>query len=116
MILETIKNKLLEIDPNVFYGMVDNSMRESVWDYIVFNRKPTKAATNRTGYSYYFSVNIVRENFIPEGLDLTVISKMLEIDGMRLAGTDMEYNYTAKPNTNNVVEMLSIDFVKAVKV
>lgn len=116
MILETIKNKLLEVDPNVFYGMVDKSMRESVWDYIVFNRKPTKPGANRTGYSYYFSVNIVRENFIPEGLDLTVISKMLEIDGMRLAGTDMEYNYTEKPNTNVVVEMLSIDFVRPVKV
>jgi hypothetical protein len=35
---------------------------------------------------------------------------------MKLAGTDMEYNYTAKPNTNTVVEMLSIDFVRAVKV
>lgn len=116
MILEIIKAKLQEIDPNVFYGMVDNSMREAVWDYIVFNRKVTKPGKNRTGYSYYFSVNIVRENFIPEGLDVTVIDKMLEIDGMRLAENDMEYNYTAKPNTNNVVEMLSIDFVRPVKV
>ena len=105
-----------EVDPNVFYGMVDDKMRETVWDYIVFNRKVTKPGTNRTGYSYYFSVNIVRENFIPEGLDLSVIKKMLEIPGMRLAESDMEYNYTAKPNTNNVVEMLSIDFVRPVKV
>lgn len=116
MILETIKDKLKEIDPNVFYGMVDDKMRETVWDYIVFNRKVTKPGTNRTGYSYYFSVNIVRENFIPEGLDLSVIKKMLEIPGMRLAENDMEYNYTAKPNTNIVVEMLSIDFVRPVKV
>lgn len=116
MILETIKEKLQEIDPNVFYGMVDDSMRETVWDYTVFNRKITKPGSERTGYSHYFSVNIVRENFIPEGLDLAVIDKMREIPGMKLAGTDMVYEYTMKPNTNIVVELLSIDFVKAVKV
>ena len=116
MILETIKEKLQEVDPNVFYGMVDPVMRETVWDYIVFNRKITKPGSDRTGYSHYFTVNIVRENFIPEGFDLTVIEKMREIPGMKLAGTDMEYNYTAKPNTNTVVEMFSIDFVRAVKV
>lgn len=116
MILDEIRDKLLEIDPIVFYGMVDNNMQETVWDYIVFNRKPTKVGANRTGYSYYFSVNIIRENFIPEGLDLTVIEKMLEIPGMRLVGNDMEYSYAPKPNTNIVLEMLSIDFVRPVKV
>lgn len=116
MILNDIREKLQEIDPNVFYGMVDPVMRETVWDYIVFNRKPTKVNENKTGYSYHFTVNIVRENFIPEGLDLTVIEKMRSIPGMKLSGADMEYTYVAKPNTNVVVEMLSIDFVKAVKV
>ena len=116
MILNEIKEKLQEIDSRVFYGMVYNSMRETDWNYIVFNRKPTKVGANRTGLNYYFSVNIIREEFIPEGLDMTVIEKMLEIPGMRLAGTDMEYNYTAKPNTDTVVEMLSIDFVRPVKV
>lgn len=115
MILTEIRDKLSEIDDRVFYGMVDNSVQETLWNYIVFNRKPTKIGANRTGYSYYFSVNIIRENFIPEGLDLTVIEKMLEIPGMRLAGNDMEYTYVPKPNTNVVVEMLSIDFVRAVK-
>ena len=74
----------------------------------------SRRKSNRVQLS--FSVNIIRENFIPEGLDLAVIEKMLEIPGMRLAGTDMEYAYTAKPNTNVVVEMLSIDFVRPVKV
>lgn len=116
VILNDIKEKLLEIDSRVYYGMVDESVRETVWDYIVFNRKPTKVNENKTGYSYYFTVNVIRENFIPEGLDLAVISKMLEIPGMRLAGTDFQYAYVEKPNTNAVVEMLSIDFVKSVKV
>lgn len=116
MILNDIREKLQEIDPNVFYGMVDPVMQETVWDYIVFNRKPTKVNENKTGYSYYFTVNIVREEFVPEGADLAVIEKMCSIPGMKLAGTDMEYTYVRKPNTNAVVEMLSIDFVKAVKV
>lgn len=96
--------------------MVDNSVMETVWDYIVFNRKLLKPGKNRTGYSYYFSVNIVREDFIPEGLEIAVIDKMCEITGMRLAENDMEYHYTEKPNTNAVVEMISIDFVRPVKV
>lgn len=115
MILNEIKEKLQKIDSRVFYGMVCNTVRETDWNYIVFNRKPTKIGKNRTGYSYYFSVNIIREEFIPEGLDLTVIEKMLEIPGMRLAENDMEYNYILKPNTDTVVEMLSIDFVRPVK-
>lgn len=115
MILNTIKEKLQELDPNVFYGMVDPKMRETLWNYTVFNRKPTRIAENRTGYTYCFSINIVRENFIPDGTDMAVIAKMLEIPGMRLAGNDIEYTYITKPNTNVVVEMLSIDFVKPVK-
>lgn len=115
MILDVIKNKLEEIDSRVYYGAVSNSAQETEWNYIVFNRKPTKINQNKSGYSYYFSVNIVRENFVPEGLDTEVISKMTSIPGMRLADTDMEYTYIVKPNTNTVVEMLSIDFVKAVK-
>lgn len=116
MILNNIKEKLLEVDPVVYYGAVNKDRRESLWDYIVFDRKVVKPSTNRTGYSYYFSVHIVRENFIPEGEELAVIEKMLEIPGMKLAGTDMTFTYTVKPGTETVVEMLSIDFVRPVKV
>ena len=116
MILDEIKLKLEEIDKCVYYGAVSKSIKETEWNYIVFNRAPTKINQNKNGYSYYFSVNIVRENFVPEGLDLEVISKVEEISGMKLANTDMEYNYIVKPNTNIVVEMLTINFVKAMKV
>ena len=64
----------------------------------------------------YYTVAIVRENFIPEGLEMTVINKMLEIPGMRIAGTGGNYEYVPKPNTNNIVEMFTIDFVKPIKV
>lgn len=115
MILEDIQNKLKEIDRNVFYGMVDNSIRESIWDYIVFNRVSLAASANKTGYTDKFAVHIIRENYIPEGLDVEVINKMCEIDGMRLSGSDATYTYVEKPNTNTVVEMLSLEFIKARK-
>ena len=115
MILDDIKMKLQEIDPNVFYGMVDNIMNETVWDYIVFERKNFSVNENKTGYSHKYTVHIIRENFIPEGIDLDVIAKMCEIPGMRLTSTGGEFAYVAKPNTNIVVEMLSLEFVKAVR-
>lgn len=115
MILEEIKQKLEEVEPRVYYGMVDDSVRETVWDYAVFNRVTTKPTTNKNGFSDYYDVHIVRENFIPEGTDADVIEKMLSIEGMRLAGTDGTYTYVQKPNTNIVVEMLSLHFVRARK-
>ena len=115
MILNDIKTKLKELDTNVFYGMVDNSMQETLWNYIVFNRTSMKTTATKGGYSDYYSVHIIREEWIPEGFEIEVINKMLEIDGMRLAGNDAVYTYVPKPNTNIVVEMLSIDFVKPKK-
>ena len=115
MILDDIKNKLEEIDQNVDYGAVKRSRKETLWNYIVFNRNVMKPNQNKTSYSEYYSVHIVRENFIPEGLVLEVINKMLEIAGMRVASTDIQYNYTTKPSTDKVVEMASIEFVKPVK-
>ena len=115
MILDDIKNKLEEIDPNVFYGMVDDSMKEMLWNYIVFNRSVKRASQNKTGFSDVYSVHIIRENFIPEGLEETVIEKMLEISGMRLDGAEGVYTYIQKPNTNTVVEMFSVEFVKPKK-
>lgn len=115
MILEEIRDQLETVDKNVFYGMVDESVKDLVWDYIVFNRTTLRASGNRTGYSDFYDVTIVRENFIPEGLDLEIIGKMLSIAGMREAGTDGEYNYILKPNTNIVVEALTLHFVRARK-
>ena len=115
MILNEIKTNLKELDEHVFYGMVDNSMQETLWNYIVFNRTTMKASQNKTGYTDYYTVHIIREEWIPEGFEIDVINKMLEINGMRLAGNDAVYSYVPKPNTNIVVEMLSIDFMKAKK-
>lgn len=115
MILDDIKEKLKEIDPNVFYGAVKSRMKEITWDYIVFNRTVMRSNPSKNAFSDVYTVHIIREEFIPEGTAEAVIEKMLEIAGMRLSGTDSEYDYTTKPKTDAVVEMLSIEFVRARK-
>ena len=112
MILDDITKKLEQIDPIVFYGAVDSTVKDTMWNYIVFNRTVMKPSANKSGFTDGYSVHIVRENFIPEGLAEEVIEKMLEIAGMRESGSDMQYQYIVKPNTDTVIEMLSIDFVK----
>jgi len=114
LILSELKDKLLEVDPVVYYGMVDDSQREMVWDYTVFERTKIAFNQNKNSRSYFFKVHIIRENFIPEGIELAVIEKVCEIPGMRVSG-DPTFQYVPKPNTNVVIEIMSIDFVLAVK-
>lgn len=115
MILDEIKGKLQELDPKVYYGMVDDEVEEMVWDYTVFNRVKPAYSQNKTSKSDYYDVHVIRENYIPEDFDEEVIAKMCEIDGMRLTNEDGAYNYIKKPNTNIVVEMLTLHFVRAKK-
>lgn len=115
MLLKEIEEKLHELDPNVYYGIVDESRKETVWDYIVFNRTTVKHSTNKTADSDYFDVHIIRENYIPEGFDREVIDKITSLNGVRLASADSPFQYVQKPNTNTVVEVLTISFVRARK-
>ena len=117
MILQEVNDILLTIDPKVIYGKVTESdvPKGQLWNYIVFNRTKKSCPTNKTGYGDHFSVHLVRENFIPEGLDEVLIEKVTGIAGVRLVG-EGQFNYVEKPNTGTVVEMFSVDFVKAKKV
>ncbi len=115
MILDDIKNKLQEIDSKVYYAAVDLSVKETVWDYIVFERSALSVNANKTGYTEEYTVRIIREEYIPEGLEIEVIEKMLEIPGMRLKSDGGTYEYVQKPNTNVVIEMFSVGFVRPKK-
>jgi hypothetical protein len=114
LILEEIEAKLQEIDENVFYGMVDDKMREMAWNYIVFNRTGVKYSANKTAASDSFDVHIIRENFVPDGVESEVVQKLCSLSGMRVSG-DAVFNYMMKPNTNTVVEALTLSFVRARK-
>lgn len=114
MILEDVEAKLKEVDDVVMYGMVDKKVREMEWNYIVFNRTGVKYSANKTAASDMFDVHIVRENFVPDGTDTEVVEKLCSLHGVRVSG-DAVFNYAMKPNTNVVVEMLTVSFVRARK-
>lgn len=115
MILEDIEKVLKEFDPNVYYGIVDNSRKETVWDYIVFNRVRVSHSSNKTADTDYFDVHIIRENFVPDGIDTEIRESLCKLPGVRLASADSTFDYAMKPNTNIVVEMLSMSFCRARK-
>lgn len=115
MILDEIKQTLEQIDTRVYYGMVDREVKETAWNYIVFNRSNLKPTGNKTGYADGYDIHIIRENFVPEGIDLEIIEKMQKLHGLRFAAEGGTYNYIMKPNTNIVVEMLSLHFTRARK-
>ena len=110
MILNEIKEKLEEFDRNVFYGAVDNSMKETLWNYTVFNRVKLSPSQNRTGFTAEYAVHIVREDFIPEGLEEKVMAALSSIKGVRIDINGGSYDYVTKPSTDTVVEMFSINF------
>lgn len=111
--LNKINELLNELDKNVYYGMSTHD-EEDNWNYIVFNRKKIKpSGQNKTGYTYYYSITIVRENYIEENFEQKVINKIINNTSLRLADNEYMYNYTIKPNTNTIVELLTLDFISA---
>lgn len=116
MILSDIEARLKKLDDRVCYGVIDNIVKQSpVWDCIVFGRSNIKYPSNKTGASDYFDVLIIRENYIPVGFDTEVIQALTSLDGVKLAGDTASFDYIQKPNTDTVVEMLTISFVRARK-
>ena len=121
MLLNDIKEVLESIDPIVFYGrtpprLLDKDGNEiNTWDYTVFNRTKLKSSAQKTSYVDAFEVHIIREEFIPEDTDVAFIEKLTALPGVKLASEDGVYDYTMKPGTNNVVEMLTLSFTRARK-
>ena len=112
-----IKEKLLQIDEHVYYGLVpDNVSLDDEWNYIVFGQsRMRKSGTSGNDLNGYWYVAIVRENFIPDDDIKNVLEKMYEISGLRLADGDYEYVYNLKGGTNIVVEVVVLTFTKMKK-
>ena len=100
----------------VLYGTAHKHESSKSWNYIVFNKqKFKKGGTSNTDLTYYWNVAIIHDEYIPEGLEEAVIDKILEINGLRLADGDMPFEYTTKGDSNMVVELLQVSFVKTKK-
>lgn len=112
--LSKIKTALETVDPKVYYGRVTEENK--VFNYIVFGReKLQKSGQSKIDFKDRYFVAIVREDYIPEGLEFEVIDAMQAIPGMRLADQDYDYNYVSIRNSNAVAEILKITFVKSKK-
>lgn len=115
MILEEIQQALTKIDDNTYYGTAAQHPKSSPWDYLVFSRDILSRKANRSGYSDVINVSIVREEFIPEGLEEEVIDAMEAIAGVRMQEGNHEYFYSVKPGTQLTVEMVLLKFTHSRK-
>ena len=113
--LQAIEAALREIQEPVFYGSADDVGNASLWNYIVFFRERRTRNQNNTGYTDYFTVAIIHENWVPDELIDAVIEKMEGLPGFRLANTDVSFDYTRKPGTNAVIEVATLTFSRARK-
>lgn len=112
--IETVKEKLKELDPNVQYGICRKQEEQDTWDCLLIRkRRWTKNGKSNTDESFYLTVTIVREDEIPEGMEKKV-EKEMGLVGFRRTSKDAEYDYTIDTN-DIVVELCTIEFVKAYK-
>ena len=111
-----IKEKLMQIDNKVYYGMLPPSKAEEDWNFLVMAQKSIrKKRPESTDLQGYWSVAIFRETFIPDELVFDVIEAMESIPGLRLADSECEYEYLQKGNTDIVIEALELRFTKTKK-
>lgn len=110
--LNEIKTALEALGKPVFYGQASTLDGGDVWDYIVFSRSHLSSSQNKTGLSDTYSVWIVQEEYIDDGAAEAVIAAMTAIPGVRLVNGNIPYQYTTKPNTQTLLEVLELDFVK----
>ena len=113
--LKEFEAKLREVADLVFYGSADDVANNSLWEYIVFWRDRTARNQNNTGFTDYYSVAFVSENYVPDERLNAIIDKIEGLPGVRLANSDIEFNYTRKPSTNAVIEIATLTFYRARK-
>lgn len=111
-LLQRIEEKLKELDPNVYYGLAD---RQNKWDYIVYARDKTEVNSGLTSKSVHIRVAVVRENYIEEDMEEKLLEAMKAIPGLKKTQEPVVYTYLKKPNTNTIVEIMEMEFAKAVR-
>ena len=114
-ILQGIQSTLNEFGYPVYYGRSFARPNDN-WDYFVFNRYYIeKSGKSFCDFNYHYQVHIIMENYIQEGIEQQVIKAIQEKVGLKLVANSMQFNYVTKNGTDLVVEMLTIEFTKAVK-
>ena len=100
--LNDIKQALEKLGYKAYYGRSLAKPNDD-WNYFVFNKSRTsRSGTNRMDYNKYYQVHFICENYIKD-------------TKLKLADTEIVFNYTTKNNTDRVVEICTIEFTKAKK-
>lgn len=110
MILTDVQQALEAIDEHTYYGTAAQHPKNAKWDYFVFSRDVLKRNSNRSSYADEIMVEIIREEYIPDGLPEQVIEAMEALAGVRLIEGKHEYWYAVKPSTQLTVERLVLHF------
>ena len=98
----------------VNYGCIANDPGE--WNYIVFARRNmSRAGTSKVDYNRYYTVAIVHEDYIPEGTEAKAMKALENIKGLKVAGDDIQYDYTTKKGSGTIVEMAIITVYQPLK-
>lgn len=108
-ILDEIEEALKQVDARVFYGTAVKIKRDERWDYTIFGRESATLNTNNTSLSTIYPVAVVREDYVPECMESEIINALSGIPGLRPEGS-IVYDYTVKPGTTDIVEMMVIRF------
>lgn len=104
----------MQFDEHVYYGKCsDASIKKNGWNSIIFNRGVIRKLKN--GYVYTYEVHICREEYIPEGMAEAIIEAVIKETKLKLPESDMSFRYIKKPENDDVVEILSLEFTKHIK-
>lgn len=114
--LEKIKEILESFNMPNYYGLSTHNKNKD-WNYFVFNRSSIgKSGTSKRDFKFNYQIHIIMEEYIPEGFGLEVIKAIEDGTKLKLADKDHVFNYMVKPNTEMVVEMLTLEFTRPKKV
>ena len=113
--LKTIKDALESLGKPVFYGRAAKMELADTWDYIVFWRNTLNPSEKKTGVVESFTVALVEEEYVADDDISAVITSMKAIPGVRLANENMPFEYTTKPSTDTVLELVTLNFVRPKK-
>lgn len=113
--LSDIQTALEKLGVPVYYGAAGTMSGEDVWDYVVFYRTTLGPTGGKTGLAQVYEVALVFEEYVPVEKVFATIDAMTALPGVRLSDTGGTYQYTTKPNTEQVIEILTLDFVRPLK-
>lgn len=111
--LDKIREALADFG-KTYYGNADPNITDP-WNYTVFRRSAISKAPNGQDFVRRYVVAIVRENYIPEGLEFEIVQAIQNATNLRASNTEATYSYVYKGNTDLVVEVCTLTFSEPLK-